>query len=329
MRAIQIFAPGGPEVLTLVELPTPEPAPGEVRVRAEAIGVGRPDILVRKGTYKWMPPLPAIPGAELAGTVDALGQGVDRALLGQRVLVSARELTVRGGCYAEYLCVPAAAVFALPAAVSAVDAMSLPNLQLALALFKCNGDLPIESVLIPGAAGGVACALTQLAVARGIRVFGTASTPEKAAFARANGVHELVSRNADEMSAQVMALTRGRGVDLAFDHLGAQSLIACIRSLAPMGMAVSYNIVQGAPACDVFQELRTHLGRSLAVRTFSMHTLDEVPSLRRALMEQAIALMASGAVQAPKAQLMRLAEIQQAHAALDSGASIGKIVLQP
>jgi NADPH2:quinone reductase len=329
MRAIQIFEPGGPEVLTLVELPTPEPAPGEIRVCAEAIGVGRPDILVRKGTYKWMPSLPAIPGAELAGTVDALGDGVDHAMLGQRVLVSARELPVRGGCYAEYICVPAAAVFPLPVSVTPVDAISLPNFQLALALFKCNGDMPVESVLIPGSAGGVACALTQLAVARGIRVLGTVSTPEKAAFARANGVHELVSRDAAQMPAQVMDLTRGRGVDLAFDHLGAQSLIACIRSLAPMGMAVSYNVAQGAPSSDLFQELRAHLGRSLAVRTFSMHTLDEVPSVRRAQMEQAISLMASGAVQAPKAQLMRLTEIQRAHTALDSGASIGKIVIQP
>ena len=94
MRAIQIAAPGGPEVLRLVELPLPEPAPGQIRVRAQAIGVGRPDLLVRRGSYKWMPALPAIPGAELAGTVDSLGAGVDPGWLGRRELVSARELPV-------------------------------------------------------------------------------------------------------------------------------------------------------------------------------------------------------------------------------------------
>ena len=329
MRAIQIAAPGGPEVLRLVELPLPEPAPGQIRVRAQAIGVGRPDLLVRRGSYKWMPALPAIPGAELAGTVDSLGAGVDPGWLGRRVLVSARELPVRAGCYAQFICLPAAAAFALPESVTPADAISLPNFQLALALFQCNGDMPVQSVLIPGAAGGVACALTQIARARGLWVLGTASTAEKAAFAKANGVHELVSRDPAELPSQVMELTQGRGVDLAFDHLGAHSLIACIRSLAPMGMAVSYNIAQGAPASDVFQELRAHLGRSLALRTFSMHTLDEVPGRRRALMEQAIALMASGAVQAPAAQWMRLDDIVQAHEALEAGTSIGKIVVQP
>ena len=329
MQAIQIHQTGGPEVLQLVELPRPEPAPGEVRVRAEAIGAGRPDVLIRNGTYKWMPPLPAIPGSELAGTVDAVGSGVNDFRVGTRVLVSARELSTRGGCYAQFICVPAAAVFVLPDSISPVDAVSLPNFQLGNALMRSNGGAAAQSMLVPGAAGGVASALVQLARLRGMQVIGTASTPEKQAFARAHGVHDLVDADPERLPEAVMALTDGRGVDLAFDHLGGRSIIACLRALAPFGMLVSYNVVQGPPERDVFKEMRSLLGRSLALRTFSMHTFDIDPTVRRALMTEAIEQMASGQVRAPKATVLPLAQVRQAHDMLDAGSGLGKIVLQP
>jgi NADPH2:quinone reductase len=329
MRAIQLRVPGGPEALEVAELPTPEPAPGEVRVRAEAIGVGRPDVLVRKGVYKWMPPLPTIPGAEMVGVIDRLGEGVQGVAIGERVLVSARELPARGGCYAEAICVPASALYAIPAQVQAVDAASLPNFQFALALFRANGGLPVRSVLVPGAAGGVGSALTQVARARNVQVLGTASSEEKRVYARANGVDHLVQGDPQTLSDEVRTLTGGRGVDLAFDHLGGRSIIACLHALAPMGMVVSYNIVQGPPSPDLFMEMRALLGRSLAVRAFSMHTLDAVASERRALMNEAIALLASGQVKAPPAQVLRLDQVVEAHRMLDAASSIGKIVLVP
>lgn len=96
MKAVQLQTTGGPEVLSLVDLPLPQPGAGQVRVKAHAIGAGGPDVLIRNGTYKWMPPLPAIPGNELAGIVDAVGPGVSRLAIGDRVLVSARELPQRG-----------------------------------------------------------------------------------------------------------------------------------------------------------------------------------------------------------------------------------------
>src|SRR5688572_13616182 len=117
MKVIQMTKPGGPEVLELVERPLPEPAAGEVRVRAQAIGISSADMLVRKGVYNWMPPLPAIPGNEMAGVVDALGPNVTGVRVGQRVLVSSRELPFRGGCYAQGICVPAAALFQLSEAI--------------------------------------------------------------------------------------------------------------------------------------------------------------------------------------------------------------------
>ena len=101
MKAIVVRSPGGPEALEFVELPRPEPGPGQARVKALAIGVGRPDALIRTGRYKWMPPLPAVPGNEVAGVVDALGAGAHGVSLGDRVLLSSRELPERGGGYAE------------------------------------------------------------------------------------------------------------------------------------------------------------------------------------------------------------------------------------
>lgn len=329
MRAIQISQTGGPEVLQEVELPTPLPAAGEIRVKAEAIGIGRPDVLVRKGIYKWMPPLPTIPGSELVGVVDALGAGAPAALQGRRVLVSARELPVRGGCCAEYICVPADAVFVLPETISPIDAVSLPNLQFVNALWTCNGGRAVQSLYIPGVAGGVGSTLTQFARFKGVQVLGSTSTPEKAAYALANGVDHVVAGDATTLPEQVMALTRGRGVDLAIDQLGGDSLIACLRSLAPMGMVVSINVILGLPKDDVFKEMRALLTRSLSLRTFSMHTLDEDVSVRRGLMEDAIAQMAQGQVKAPPAKLLKMSEIQLAHQWLDAGASMGKIVIQP
>lgn len=329
MKAVQLRQTGGPEVLSLVTLPRPQPGRGEVRVRAIAIGAGGPDVLIRNGTYKWMPPLPAIPGNEMAGVVDAVGEGCTRLAVGERVLVSARELPQRGGCYAEYICVSEEVPFLLPERLAFDDAVSLGNFQLALALLASNGNLPARSILLPGAAGGVATAVAQVAKSRGLQVFGTTSSAEKREFALAHGVDEILDGAPSRLPDAVMAATDGRGVDLAFDHIGGDLFIACLRSLAPSGMAVSYNILSGMPSSDVFGELRALLSRSLAVRTFSIHAIDGDRAHRRGLMEEAIGLMASGRVRAPTAIRLPLAEARHAHELLDTGGSLGKIVLYP
>ena len=331
MKAIVLHRTGGPEVLTLsTDWPTPEPGPGEVRVKAHAIGVGRPDVLVRSGRYKWMPPLPAIPGSEMAGTVDALGEGVQGLAIGDPVLVSARELTVRGGGYAEYQCAPAEALFRLPPGLSFVDAVSLPNVQLALALLQAGGGTAdAQAVLVTGAAGGVAAALTQAARARGLRVIGTARTAERREQALQQGCDAVLDPAEPDLPDRVRALTEGRGADRAFDAIGGRTLIDALRALAPLGTLVSYNVVAGPPSEDVFQVLRERLGHSLAVRVFSMHTLDADRARRRALMDEAITLMAAGRVRAPKAQVMPLADAPQAHQLIDAGQAAGKLVLKP
>lgn len=329
MKAILIRTPGGPQALERVDLPLPEPGPGQVRVRAHAIGVGRPDVLMRQGIYKWMPPLPAIPGNELAGVVEAIGPGVRDAAVGDRVLLSARELPQRGGCYAESACAPAESLYALPDSIAFDDAVSLPNFQLAQALlFGCGSARPVRSVLITAAAGGVASAMVQTARASGFQVIATASSQAKRDYALRQGAVAALDPAAPDLAEQVKALTAGHGVDLALDPTGGPLFIACLHALAPLGLAVSYNILAGMPP-DVFGVLRQLLGRSLAVRTFSMHSFDIDTARRRGLMHDAIALMANGAVQAPPATVLALADVCRAHELLDDPGFTGKLVLHP
>ena len=328
---------GGPEVLQVAAKPLPEPAAGEVRVRAEAIGISSADLLVRKGVYSWMPPLPAVPGNEMAGVVDAVGvlasTGPARTdvEIGQRVLVSSRELAFRGGCYAEAICVPAASVFALPESIAAHDAVSLPNYQLAGALLYESGVTRPRSIVSYGASGGVGTALLQLAICDGIEAIGIVSSEEKRDFARRAGIERVLIRGEDDLRERVMALTGGRGVDVVYAMGGpAASFVANLDLLAPRGTVVSFAILGGLmPDADIFGELRKRLGKSLGVRVYSIHTLDHDRELRRSLMERAIGLMASGRLRPPPPTVLPLAEAARAHAMMEAGQTIGKVVLVP
>lgn len=332
MQVVRVHQPGGPEALSIEQLPLPTPGSGEVRVNAHAIGVGRPDVLIRQGTYKWMPPLPAIPGAELAGVVDAVGERVTSLKVGQRVLVSSRDLAQRGGCYVQSIVVPEDAPYILPESISFNDAVSLPNLQLALALMQAAspGHSPIPgTVLITGAAGGVATMLSQVARYHGFKTIGTARSEDKKSFALSNGFDVILDANPESLVEQVMSATGNQGVNLVYDHLGGAIFPACIRSLSSLGLAISYNIITGKPDADVFGLLRELLGKSLGVRCFSMHTFDEDKSNRRSMMKSAIELMSNGHVKAPSALVLSFSQVAEAHEILDKGLTLGKIVLNP
>ena len=136
MKIIQFREPGPPSVMQILDVPIPEPKPGEVLIRAHSIGVGIPDTNIRAGTYSWMPPLPAIPGTELAGTIEKVGAGVTKRQVGERVYTTARERPHRGGHYAEYVSAPVEATFVLPANVSFDQAAALANYQVAYHIFN-------------------------------------------------------------------------------------------------------------------------------------------------------------------------------------------------
>lgn len=330
MKTVLIRKTGGPEVLEPVELPTPSPGPGEVLVKASAIGVGMPDVLIRKGIYKWMPPLPASPGSDMGGIVAAIGDGVGKLTVGQKVLITARELQQRGGCYTEYLAVPEAAPFALPSAVDLNQAACLPNYQVAWAMIReVLLSRKVKSIYVSGAAGGVGSAALQIARHLGMTVIGTVSSADKMKFAREQGADHVIDYKRENIQERVLQITDGKGVDLVLDHVGGAGLIDCLRMLATSGTLVSFNAIAGAPPSDIFAEMRNLLTKGLTVRCFSMHTLDIDPPLRRQIMGEVIDFLAKGAIRPVVSMTLPLIEAAEAHRKLERGDALGKILLVP
>jgi NADPH2:quinone reductase len=329
MKLIRFDTPGPPGVLRCLDVPVPEPKPGEVLIRAHAIGVGIPDVLIRAGTYSWMPPLPATPGTELSGTIEKLGAGVTSRHLGQRVYTSARERPQRGGHYADYVATPAEATFALPDGVDLDAAAALANYQVAYHIF--NDALRLErgrSVLVYAAAGGMGNALIDLAKAAGLMVIGVAGGADKARFARELGADHVIDRKAEQVGERVREITGGRGVDAIIDPVGGASIPGNIALLAPCGTLVIYGGLGGAAELDLQPTLRASRN-SPAVRQFSIHTWDHLPDERRAGMRAVIDMLAAGKLHPRIHARMPLAEAARAHELLENGAVLGKLLLLP
>ncbi len=330
MKAVLVHTPGGPEALDYVDAPVPVPGAGDVLIRAAAFGVGQPDALIRRGAYKWMPPLPANPGNDVAGIVEAVGADVADLKVGQKVLLSARDLPQRGGCYAEYVAAPASAVHALADHVALEEAVCLANYQVAFALLhEATGPKPPGSVLVIGAAGGVGSALVQLAHLAGMRVIGTVSSPEKADFARAMGADEVIFYRSETVVDRVLELTAGRGVDLVLDHVCGPEFASYLKVLDKWGTLLSYNAFAGLPEVNLMGEMRKYVGKCPGVRCFSFHIYDDDRDSRRRMMREVIGMLESGAIRPAISARFRLGDVRKAHAMLDSGAALGKIVMTP
>ena len=219
MKAILLRRPGGPEALKYVEVPTPVPGEGKVLVKADTIGVSMPEVLVRRGTYAWMPALPAIPGIELSGTVVAHGPNTAEPALGQPVFVSARDLPARAGCYAEYLAVPARAAHPLPPGCSLEAAACLSNYQVAYhVLHTAARGVEAKRVLVHTAAGGVGSAAVQLALIAGLEVIGVAGSEKKTRAILGLSAQHAIDYRSEDVVARVRELTGGRGADLILDR---------------------------------------------------------------------------------------------------------------
>jgi NADPH2:quinone reductase len=326
MKAIRISVAGGPDVLDYVDMPKPTPGEGQVLVRAHAIGVGKPDVLFRTGVYRWMPKLPAVPGSEMTGRIEALGPGVSGLSVGQNVLA----VNYTGGCYAEFAAVPAAAVTALPDGADLDAAASIPNYQTSWALLhEATRGAPIRALYINGAAGGIGSAVIQLARHAGITAIAGASTAEKCAFARAQGAAHAIDYSRENPVERVLALTEGRGVDLVLDHIAGKGFTDNLKMLAVMGQIVSFNALGGMPEQDLFREMRAHLPKSPTVRCFTMHSYDHDPAGRRRIVSAVMALFAAGAVNPPIHARLPLAEARRAHQMLDAREVMGKLILNP
>lgn len=329
MKAVLVHTPGGPEALDYVDLPVPTVSRTSVLIRAECFGVGDPDVLIRKGVYRWMPPLPANPGNDVAGRIEAVGADVVGLEIGQKVLLNARDLATRGGCYAEFVVAPADAVHVLPDNVALEAAVCLGNYQVAWALLNDAPaqKTPPKSVLVVGPAGGVGSAIVQLARLAGMRVIGVVSTEEKANFARSIGADDVIYYRTENVITRTLELTEGRGVDLVLDHVGGNTFPLYLEVLNDWGTIVSYNAFTKLPEANLLEEMRKHVNKCPAVRCFSFHIYDGNREGRRAIMRTLIAHLAAGEITPSISTRFKLSEVRQAHILLEAGSVLGKIVM--
>jgi NADPH2:quinone reductase len=320
MHAIIVQAHGGPEVLTLGSTERPRPGPGEVLVRLHATGVNFSDIERRRGVYD-PPALPWIPGTEGAGVVEDVGPGVESEWLGRRVAFWALHTS---GTYAEYACAPTAALFTLVDGLDFPTAAALPGQGLtAYGLSHAVTSLaPGQTAVVHAAAGGVGSLLIQLLQGRGVRVFGTASSPAKLAFIGDLGATPL-PYGAD-LPDRVRTATGGRGVDAVFDSVGRATQAGSLAALASYGHLVFFGESSGSPLPIHPDEL---YGRSLKVSSFWLAT--DPPERWAPARQELQRWVLEGKLRVTLDQAFPLAEAAEAHRRLERRQTQGKLLLVP
>jgi NADPH2:quinone reductase len=331
MKAILLSRTGDPSVLEYVDVPTPTPKPGEVLVKADTIGVSRPELQVRQGVYPWMPPLPAIPGIEMAGTVAELGEGATRFKPGDKVYVTARELPVRAGCYAEYIAVPERAPFPLHPQTDLEAAACLSNYQVAWhCIHTATLDRPGKTVLVGSASGGLGSAAIELARLAGMTTIAQVGSPEKAKALKAFGADHVIDTSREDVAARVKEIT-GEGVDLILDAVGGPDFGKLMPLLAPFGQVVSYAKLGGPIGPGAVDWLNYGPGyiSSGAIRSFSMHTLDHKPEIRAQSMTNLITKLSENAIHPLIHARLPLKDARRAHEMIEAREMIGKILLKP
>lgn len=323
MLAIDPDAPGGPEVLVPVARPVPKPAAGEVLVRVAAAGVNRPEVLQRQGKYPPPPGAPSILGMEIAGTVVALGEGVDDALLGKQVCA-----LIAGGAYAEYAAAPAGQCLAVPEALTLVEAAALPETLFTVwsNLFDRGWAQPGETVLVHGGTSGIGTMAIALAKAFGLKILVTAGSDEKCDAARALGADLAINYKAQDFVEEVKAFTAGKGVEVVLDMVGGDYVPRNLQCLAEDGRHVSIAVQGGAnatiPIWDVMRRRLTLTGSTLRPRSVEFKSL-----LADELRRHVWPLVAEGKIRPVIDRTFPFTEAAEAHRRMEAGAHVGKIVL--
>lgn len=243
MKALMCKTLGMPNTLVYEEVPDPTPGPGQVLLDMQAAGVNFPDALIVQGKYQFKPPLPFAPGAELAGVVAALGEGVKNVKVGDRVMAACSH-----GAFAEKVLVSAKQVIPLPPAISFETGASF-TLVYGTSYHALKGRAALkagETVLVLGAAGGVGLAAIQIAKALGARVIAAASTAEKLAVCEQNGADACINYTTEDLRERIKALTDGKGPDVIFDPVGGQYAEPAFRSIAWNGRYLVIGFADGS-----------------------------------------------------------------------------------
>lgn len=322
MLAIIARQPGGPDVIELVESPTPEPGPGEIRARVEAAGVNFIDIYIRSGQYK--APLPIALGREGAGVVEAVGPDVTGVKPGDRVAWADAP-----GSYATHVVLSASRAVPVPEGVSSATAAAA-MLQGMTAHYLARSTFPLKPgdvCLVHAAAGGVGLLLCQIAKRAGARVIGTAGSAEKAERARAAGAESVILYTQDDFLDEVRRLTGGRGVSVVYDSVGRDTFDRSLSCLRPRGMLVLFGQSSGAvPPFD--PQILAQRGSLFFTRPSLHHYVHS----REELLERSGELfqwIKSGELTISIGATLPLGDAAAAHTMLAGRATSGKVILVP
>ncbi len=324
MRAIEMRGFGGPEVLQLCERDMPVPGPGEVLIRVKAAGVNRPDVLQRMGLY----PVPLgasdLPGLEVAGEIVAGDLTGSELRIGDAVCA-----LVQGGGYAEYCVAPLAQCLPVPQGLSMLEAASLPETYFTVwsNVFDRARLLPGESLLVQGGASGIGVAAVQLARAMVNRVFATAGSDEKCRAVEALGAERCINYKTEDFVQVVRELTANRGVDVVLDMVAGDYLLREMQCLADDGRIAIIALLGGAKAqIDLGQVLRRRL--TITGSTLRPRSVQFKRDIAAQLKEKVWPLLEKRQIQPVIHTVLPLQAAAQAHALMESGQHIGKIVLQ-
>lgn len=340
MRQVWITKAGPPEVLQVREAPDPAPGPGEVRVRVAAAGVNFADTSARLGLYPDAPPIPFVVGYEVSGTIDAVGEGVDAARVGTRVFAM-----TRFGGYSDVVCVPQGQAIPMPAAMTFDEGAALPVVYLTAhhMLVHLGNVQRGDTVLIHAAAGGVGLAALQLCKHAGATTIGTASA-SKHAYLRDAGLDHAIDYRTQDFEAEVLAVTGRRGVDIALDAQGGESLAKSLRCLAPAGRLFAFGAASFTEAGtrNYFTIAKGFLhtpllalhplnlmGHNRGVIGVNMGRLWGETRLLQKQFEQLVALYERGAIKPVVDARVPFDQAPEAHRRLMERKNIGKVLLVP
>jgi NADPH2:quinone reductase len=320
MKAVLVPEFGGPEVLTLKEIPTPSPAAGQVLVRIHAAGVNPYDTYMRNGTYAIKPPLPYTPGSDGAGVVEAVGEGVNWVKPGDRVYV-AKTLT---GAYAEFALTLESQVHPLPAKITYAQGAGVwvPYGTAYHALYQCARARAGETLLIHGASGGVGIASVQIARAMGMTVLGTAGTKKGLELVKREGAHHVFDHTQPGYLEQILKATSGQGVNLILEMLANVNLAKDLKLLAFQGRVV----VIGSRG-DVTITPRDLMTRRASIHSFTLWGITEAED--KEIHAGIVAGLEDGTLRPIVGKELPLAEAARAHKEVMEPGAFGKIVLVP
>lgn len=324
MQAIRIEKPGGPEVLSPVSVPVPEPQEGEVLVRVAAAGVNRPDVLQRQGKYPLPPGASPLPGLEIAGEIIAAGGSMRRFKIGDRIMA-----LTHGGGYAEYCAVQETHCLPVPDTLTSTMAAAVPETFFTVHynVFMRARLSAGETLLVHGGSSGIGSTAIQLAVANSATVIATAGSDEKCRFCKDLGAAHAINYRTADWTAEVSRLTAGRGVDVVLDMVAGSYTQSNIEALARDGRYVIIGFLQGWKA---ELDLRPVLARRIAITgsTLRPQTVEEKAAIARSLETHVWPLLERGTVKPVIHATFPLARAAEAHALMESSRHMGKIVLK-